>query len=144
MNANLLRGDGEDLTCGIQEGFPDEKYRVTEFLVGRQELREVGGLGRVTQQEEGMWTRNSQGVLSSLLLRHIRSVVFELKWRAGGRKDNNSSSSPMERPGKDKATGQQTTSVGLCYPPRGSIHGAGNCMTIKPRCSSLAKPINVK
>ena len=32
MNANLLRGDGEDLTCGIQEGFPDGKYRVTEFL----------------------------------------------------------------------------------------------------------------
>jgi hypothetical protein len=32
MNANLLRGDGEDLTCGIQKGFPDEKYRVTEFL----------------------------------------------------------------------------------------------------------------
>jgi hypothetical protein len=32
MNANLLRGDREDLTCGIQEGFPDEKYRVTEFL----------------------------------------------------------------------------------------------------------------
>ncbi len=32
MNANLLRGGGEGLTRGIQDGFPDENYRVTEFL----------------------------------------------------------------------------------------------------------------